>query len=223
MVYKIVKGKIGLFIEALVITMLILVVGFFLGFFLENYRLNKVIDSYKNFEVDALDLKLQNYYYQIMDSASCEEAIRQNLIFADKIYNRGLIIQVYEDAGKLKLPSLLTEKKKQVLLKTELWLNSLLLKDKCKNSFHTVVYFYSQNPGAIREAEQSAISKTLENVKKDLGNKIVLIPIAGDLGLDSIDLQMRIYNVTSLPSILIDEKIILGGFESEETIKGFLK
>jgi len=34
---------------------------------------------------------------------------------------------------------------------------------------------------------------------------------------------MNIYNVTSLPSIIINEKIVLEGFHTEEEIESYLK
>jgi hypothetical protein len=222
MVYQIIKSKLGLFIEAFVLAVLILLIGFTLGFLLESHRLNSIVDEYKEFEVQALDLKLKNYYYQIMDDASCREAINQNLFFADKIYDQGLVIQKYEDSGELLLSSILTEKKKQVLLKAELWLNSIMLKKKCVGSFHTVVYFYSQNPNSVKEAEQAAISKILKEIKEEKGNSIILIPIAGDLGLDAVDLQLKVYNITYFPTILIDEKVRLEGFKDKEEISSLL-
>ncbi len=222
MVHEIIRSKLSIFLEALILTLLILIIGFILGYSLENHRTTKILEDYKEFEVSALDLKLQNYYYQIMNSASCEEAIKQNLVFADKIYNNGLILQKYEDAGQLSQNAILTEKKKHVLLETELWLNSILLKEKCANSFHTVVYLYSQNPDSIEDSTQAAISNILEEVKKDFGNKIILIPIAGDIGLDSVDLQRGVYNISSLPSVIIDEKILFEGFTDKSKIEFYL-
>jgi hypothetical protein len=222
MVYQIVKSKHRVFAEALIITLIILFLGFLFGTYIESSRTSKVIENYKYFEIDALDLKLQNYYYQIMDKASCEEAIKQNFIFADEIYEQGLIIQRYEDGNKL-TRDLLLEKRRYVLLKTELWLNSILLKEKCENPFHTIVYVYSQSSNTIKDAEQTAISKTLKEIKKEFGNEIVLIPIAGDLGLGAINLQLRIYNVTYLPSLIIDEEHIIEGFKEKEEIEKYLK
>ncbi len=222
MVHQIVKSKHRVFVEALIITLLILFLGFLLGMYIESSRTSKVIENYKYFEIDALDLKLQNYYYQIMDKASCEEAIKQNFIFADEIYGQGLIIQRYEDGNKL-TGDLLLEKKRYVLLKTELWLNSILLKEKCGNPFHTIVYVYSQSSNTIKDAEQVAISKTLKDIKEEFGDEIVLIPIAGNLGLGIVDMQLRIYNVTYLPSLIIDEEYIIEGFMEKEEIKEYLK
>jgi hypothetical protein len=217
MVHEIVKSKYRIFIETLFFTLLILLIGFLMGVLVEYSRTNRIISDYKNFEVGALDLRLQNYYYQIMDESLCKEAINQNIIFADEIYNEGLLIQKYEDSNDFS-ENLILEKKKYVLLKTELWFNSILLKQKCNKPFHTVVYIYSQTNDLIKEAEQDSISKTLQLIKEQKGNSIVLIPIAGDLDLGIVDTQLRTYNITYLPSIIINEKTILEGFHSKEDI-----
>ncbi len=231
MVYKM-TGKPKVFIESLIITFFVLTIGFSWGFYFENFRTNKIIDSYKDYEVEALDLKLQNYYYQIMDKTSCEEAIAQNFIFADDLYNRGLELERFEEANQIS-DDLTREKKRYVLLKTELWLNSILLKEKCNEPFDTVVYFYSGDPSnSAKVAEQKIISNVLKTVKENKGNKIILLPIAGDLKLrdkdessklGSVNLQMRVYNITTLPSILINEKILLEEFHTVEEIESYLK
>ncbi len=221
MVYEIIKSKNKIFLDTLVITLALLIIGFSIGFFVESFRVQKINDYYRDFEIQALDLKLQNYYYQIMDEASCIEAIKQNFIFADEIYNTGLILEKYEKANQIS-SEILIEKKRYVLLKTELWLNSILLKKKCNESFHTIVYFYSRDYNKAKEAEQKIISDILSMIKAEQGNKVVLLPIAGDLDIDSVTLQERIYNITYLPSIVIDEKYVLSGFVSEEEINQYL-
>ena len=230
MVHKIIETKFGVFVESLILTVLILIIGFSLGLGIEAYRTNKIIDSYKDYEIEALDLKLQNYYYQIMDRSSCDEAIKQNFAFADDLYLRGLELEKYEEANQL-TDDIFREKKRYVLLKTELWLNSILLKEKCENPFDTVVYLYSGDPANnVKVAQQKVLSNVLKTVKEDKGNKIILLPIAGDLelykdgpNLRAVELQMRIYNVTNLPSVIINEKIVLEGFQTVEKIESYLK
>jgi len=215
-------SKYKVFFESLVLSLLILMIGISLGFLIESNRLSKVTEEYKLFEISALDLRLQNYYYQIMDSASCDLAIKSNLKFADQLYSEGLVLEKYEQTEEFS-ENLLLSKKKYVLLKTELWLNSIVLKKKCKNSFHVVVYIYSQTDGFKKAAEQEIISKELKNLKDKYGNEIILIPIAGDIGLDSVDLQMQLYNVSYLPSTIIDEKYVLEGFHTVEELEKYLK
>jgi hypothetical protein len=231
MVYEIRKSKFGVFFEALIVTFLIMIIGFSLGVYIESYRTNKIIDAYRNYEVEALDLKLQNYYYQIMDQSSCEMAIEQNFIFADDVYNRGLDLEVYEEASQLS-DDLFIEKKRYVLLKTELWLNSILLKQKCDSPFDTMVYMYSGDPNnTIAVSQQKIISNILKSVKEKRGNSVILLPIAGDLRSDpddtgpylgAIELQRRIYEVDILPAIIINEKIVLTGFNTVEEIEAAL-
>lgn len=221
MVYQI-KGRNIIFLETLVITLGLLIVGFSIGFYVESIRTNSIIQNYKNFEIEALDLKLQNYYYQIMDETSCDNAIQQNFIFADNLYTQGLLIEQYEKANQIS-QDILLEKKRYVLLKTELWLNSILLKNKCGKPFHTLVYIYSSNADKAKEAEQRAISDVLRLIKEGEGNETILLPIAGDLGLEVVNMQLRIYNVSYLPSIIIDEQTVLEGFHSREDIEKLMK
>ena len=221
MVYQI-NFKQNVFIESLILTAIIFIVGFSIGYYVENFRTDKIVQDYKQYEVEALDLKLQNYYYQIMSKSSCEEAIKQNFVFADQLYDTGLTLEKYEEANQIS-GALLVEKKRYVLLKTELWLNSLLLKAKCNAQFDTVVYFYSSDPSnSAKVAQQKIISNVLKTVKENHGNKMILLPIAGDLNLNSVKLQMNVYNVTNLPSILIDEDIVLEGFSTSEDVEKYL-
>ncbi|MBS3094597.1 hypothetical protein J4474_02940 [Candidatus Pacearchaeota archaeon] len=222
MVHKIVYNRFRVFVESFLLACVILLVGFSLGFFVENYRTSKVIADYRANEIESLDLKLQNYYYQIMDQSSCDSAIEQNFVFADKIYLEGLNIEKFEEMNQIS-EDIKIEKKKYVLLKTELWLNTLLLKEKCNADFDIAVYFYSSDPSdTVKVAEQKILSNVLKEIKEERGNKLVLIPLAGDLDLQIVDLQMKNYKITELPSILINEKNILIGFNSKENIEKYL-
>jgi len=224
MVHQVNKKKHqGVFIDALILTIVMILLGFSWGFYIEFSRTNKVIENYRNFEIEALDLKLQNYYYQIMDETTCKEAIEQNFIFADDLYESGLEIERYEEASQI-TEDIKREKNRYVLLKTELWLNTILLKEKCNAKFDTIVYLYENDPkNNAKVSEQKIISNVLENIKEEKGNQIILLPIAGNLDLNVVNLQTRIYGVNSLPSIIINEKTVLEGFHSEEDIKSYLK
>ena len=231
MVYKMINSKYKVFIESIAITVVILMIGLSLGLYIESHRTKKIVDSYKDFEVEALDLKLQNYYYQIMGESSCKYAIEQNFQFADDLYTRGLELERSEESNQI-TDNLLREKKKYVLLKTELWLNSILLKKKCKDPFDTVVYLYSSDPSNnIKVAQQKVLSNILKTVKENKGDKIILLPIAGDLKkgddksqmLGAVNLQIKMYNITYLPSIIINEEKVLEGYHDIKEIESYLR
>ena len=223
MVYKVINSRFRAFLESAIIAMLILIIGFAIGLYVEEKRNDAIIDSYKDYELEALDLKLQNYYYQIMDSSSCSTAIEQNFEFADDIYLRGLELEKYEESNQI-TDDLAREKRRYSLLKTELWLNTILLKKKCNAKFDTLAYLYSGDPtNSAVVAEQKIISNVLKTIKEEKGNDLILLPIAGDLDLKAVDLQKKVYGVESLPSLVINEKIVLEGFNTEDEIKRHLK
>ena len=222
MVHKIINNRFRIFIESFLLTLVIFIIGFSIGFYVEDFRTSEIIEGYKLNEIQALDLKLQNYYYQIMDKKACSSAIEQNFIFADQIYDDGLKLERFEEANQLS-DEILIEKRKYVLLKTELWLNTILLREKCGEDFHTVVYIYSHKPeNAFLVAQQKMISNVLKDLKEKYGNRIVLLPIAGDLNLNIINLQTNLYNISSLPSIIIDEEHVLEGFHNLEELEFYL-
>jgi len=221
MVYKM-NDKQRIFGDSLVVTLIIFLSAFSLGIFIENWRTTNIVDSYKQYELEALDLKLQNYYFQTMSRSSCDAAIEQNYKFADNLYNKGLLLEKYEENNQI-TDELLFEKKRYVLLKTELWLNTLLLKDKCNTSFDTLVYFYSSDPdNSALVARQKIISNILKEIKDRRRDSLILLPLAGDLDLDAIGLQMTVYNVTILPSLLINEQTVLVGYQDPTTIEHYL-
>jgi len=53
---------------------------------------------------------------------------------------------------------------------------------------------------------QNVISNLLFQLKQEKQDKIMLIPIAADNNLFAINLLIEEYNITELPTVLIDEK-----------------
>jgi hypothetical protein len=222
MVYKVMQSRFRVFLESSIIAMLLLIIGFSIGLYVENVRTSHIVETYKDHEVEALDLKLQNYYYQIMDSSSCEQAIEQNFKFADDVYITGLNLEKFEETNQI-TDDLFRDKKRYSLLKTELWLNTILLKKKCNAPFDTLAYIYAGDPqNTATVAEQKIISNVLRTIKEERGNSLILLPIAGDLKIGSIDLQKKIYRVDTLPVLVINEKILLSGFHTKEEIEVYL-
>ncbi|MBS3089490.1 hypothetical protein J4461_01250 [Candidatus Pacearchaeota archaeon] len=218
MVHQIATSRFRVFIEAFLAVCVVFLIGFSLGYFIESGRADALMRYSQGYEIEALDLRLQNYYYQLMGEDTCTLAIEQNFLFADQLYEKGLQLERYEESNQI-TAQMVNEKKLYVLLKTELWMNSILFKEKCKVGFDTIVYLYVNEPeNSAKVAEQKIISNVLKSVKESRGNDVILLPIAGDIGLQSVELQKRIYNITSLPAIIINEKEVLYGFQREEDI-----
>jgi hypothetical protein len=196
-----------LFLEALGLALLIFLVGIFLGSSMESLRTNKITDMYIRSETTLLDLQIQATLLKTKN-IDCAVAVEKNIQFGDSIYEEAKILENYEESNKL-TNGLLEQHRKYSVLRTLFWMNSIDIKKSCKNDFHTVVYLYDYNPKDLAVAsEQRFFSNFLTRLKEEKGNDIMLIPIAKNMEINSLDIFIAKYNVTS-PTIIVDEDLVI--------------
>jgi len=211
------------FWQALLITIFIFGIGISLGIVLENWRTNKIDKLYQESELNLFDIRLQSEIYSL-GNFDCDKAVKENINFADKIFEEAKILNRYEKASRL-TESLSIQHKKYDLLRTMLFLNSIKIKEKCKNYYFEVVYFYDLNdPSFDTKAKQNVYSKLLIELKEEKGSEILLIPIAGDNDITAVNIILKEYNILEeeLPVILINRKTKITEIQTiDELLKYF--
>ncbi len=217
------KSQKHVFWQALVLTLIFFNLGVLLGYMMEAGRADEINELYLSSELELLNVKIQNDLLDI-ENLDCDFAIKENIRFADKIYEEALILLKYEEVSAVS-EALIVQHKKYDLLRTLLWMNSIKLKKRCNANYHNIVYLYeysNNNPPVEIGAKQKAFSRTLGEFKAKQGENIILIPIAADQDFSSINILMDIYNITELPTILIDEKIKLTELEEIKDLEQYL-
>jgi len=212
------------FWQALVITIIVFSIGILFGVILENYRTNKVNNLVAESELSLMDIRLQNQIYSSI-KFNCENAISENLKFADRTYEEAKLLERYEQATVI-TDDLKTSHKKYDLLRATLLLNSIIIREKCNYSYSEVVYFYQyNNPSMEIKAQESVFSKMLGELKQKKGNSMLLIPIAADNNLSSVNLLLNKYNLSQkdLPIVVINGNIKIHEIESIEDLEKQLK
>lgn len=213
------KNQRHVFWQALIVTIFIFGVGILLGVWMENLRSDKISEMYINSEIELLDIKIQTNIFDL-GIIECEEAVRNNIVFADKIYFEAIQLSKYEDSNKF-TNSLILQHKRYDLLRILLWMNSMKIKEQCGNkvNYINVVYFYEyKEPDLNKKAKQAIFSKVLEEIKENYKDKVILIPIAGDLDITSLNLLKSEYNIGELPCVLINEEVKITKLETSEEI-----
>ena len=218
----IIKNQKFIFLYALIATLIVFNLGIFLGYMLETSRINKINNMYLETDMNILDQRILNDAEDIIDFG-CEYLIEENIKFGDKIFKDALQIKKYEDANRIN-GDIISQHRKYDLLRTLFWINSMKIKQKCNSDFHTIVYIYKYNNPSIQQiSEQKFFSNLLNEIKEKYGNDALLIPIAGDNNLISLDLLMKKYNIIELPTILINEDIKMTEVKSMEDIEQYLE
>ena len=202
----ILKSKKHVFWEALVITIAIFLIGLFIGMLIETGNSNKISNLYLRSEIGLVD---GTATLQISEDSniSCESIMESNINFANKIYDEAKLLEEYDASGKLSDNIKLLHKKYD-LLRTLLWISNQNTLKKCDN-FDLIVYLYEyETEDTTRKATQKVWSRLLLDVKLENEN-MLLIPIAADQELSSLDLLMNKYNITQFPAVVLNNKKVL--------------
>ncbi len=211
------------FVFALIFSIAVFSIGIFIGFSIENVRNNFAYQTYIKSETNLLDARLQNYLLSNFPIENCDLSIQKNIEFGNRIYEEAKMLQKYEDANKIS-QTILSEHKKFDLLRALFWLNSLKIQEKCDSSIVNVVYFYKLNDvGLDEKAKQNVFSNLLYEVKQEYGDDIMLIPISGDNNLTSVEMLIQTYDITKLPTVLVNEKIKVSEIIGLEEFKDIIE
>ncbi len=211
-----------IFLYALILTLIVFNVGIFMGYMLEASRIDQINNLSLDAELELIDQMNQRDSMSILN-LSCSELTNENIQFGDQIYSEALLLQRYEDANRID-DNIVFQHKRFDLLRTLFWINSMSIKQKCNSNYHDVIYFYQyNNPSIEQQSKQKFFSNLLTEVKNQLGNKVMLIPISGDNNISSVTLLMDNYNITELPTILIDEKVKITNVTSVNDVEKYLQ
>src|SRR3989344_5535283 len=138
----------SVFLKAFLMTLVIFLIGLGAGFWLDNVRASSIEQQLLETELNFNDARLQSLLYKDLDAVACQNALKANLDFNDKIYSQGAELQKLEDVNRF-APNILQEKKRYALLQLHFYLNALELKDKCNFTYTTAVYFYAHNDESL--------------------------------------------------------------------------
>ena len=213
------KSRKHVFWEALIITIAIFVIGLFLGMMVETGRSSEINDFYMQSEVNLIDAMALS---QISNEkgADCETLRQRNIEFADKIYEEAKLLELYEGSGKLTGSTEVLHRKYD-LLRTLAWISNLNALEECDN-YNVITYLYEyEAEDTTKRATQSVWSRILLDVKHGDEN-LVLIPIAVDQDLTSLDVLLEEMGITSFPAVAVNKEKVFYELETAEQIKEFL-
>ncbi len=207
------------FWEAILLTVVIFVLGIFLGIALESGRVNKINEYYTESEIFLMDIFALNNLMEF-ENISCDELISHNINFADRIYKEAALLEKYEDAGKISDNIKLAHKKYDIA-RTLLWINSIKIMEKCED-FHLLIYLYEyETEDLVQKAKQKTWSKILFDFKQEKGNEVILIPIAADSNLTSLNLLLEKFNISEFPVLIINNRDVVKELGNIEEINKF--
>lgn len=214
MALKRLESKKHVFWQAFFLTFLFFFLGLILGIYLEQTRIDNTNVAFYQSESSLYDsfalVKLSEN-----PSVSCEDLKHASVDFADQIYEEAKYLEKFDDSNKL-TNSLKIVHRKYDLLRTLLWMNIISFKENC-GEINTAVYLYEYDNEDIEiNSKQVVWSRILGDLKSEKGDDLILIPIAVDQNLVSLDYLLKTYGLTDFPAVILNEKTI---FYEHKTVK----
>ena len=211
------------FWEALVLTVVIFVLGLLLGIAYEGNKLDEINEYYVLSEISLMDaFALTGLSVTDVNNTSCEILVDSHIEFADKIYEEALLLERYEDSGKI-TDSLRLAHKKYDLLRTILWIETMKTLKNCNEDFSTVIYLYEfETKDLVQKATQRVWSRVLFDLKQEKGKDIILIPIATDSDLTSLNSLIENFDISGFPVVIINNEHIISEISSVEDLNKYL-
>ncbi len=197
-----------IFLEALFLAGALFIFGLYFGFLLEQGNVEKLNKYYSDAQASIIDNFALSYMFQNAN-LSCNQMISSQVNFADKIYKESIILDNYErEQGLTGNINILHRKYNS--MRTLLWVDSSEILKKCPNEISLIVYLYKYHSKDLSvQAKQKVWSNLLLSFKEKEGGKIILIPIAMNSNLSSLNVLLNKYNIKETPSIMINNKILL--------------
>lgn len=211
------------YFQAGIFALLVFLIGIMIGVWLDNYRLSDIRSSISEADINWNDARLLNRQFEILGKDYCDLALKQNIIYNDRIYSEGREIEKKLDSNVF-TPDIEQEWRRYNLLQVQFWLNSMELKEKCGFDYHNVVYLSRKKETNTNEEINNRVqSSIMLNLKEICGNKIMLIPLTTDLNLLVINSIKEQYNITNYPAMIIDEKVVFQDLTSLEKLNETVK
>lgn len=218
---EILNNKKRVFWEALFLTVVVFLFGLLIGIAYEYSKSSDMNEYYVQSEISLMDVFALNSLIN-SNSEDCSTLTKSNIEFADKIYKEAVILEKYENVGKVTKDMEIIHKRYDVL-RTFLWINTIKTSENCERDYSTVVYLYEYfSKDLAQKARQNVWSKILSDLKEKEGSNILLIPIAADSNLTSLDTLISKFNITEYPVVIIDEEHVIRELSSVGELEGYL-
>lgn len=212
-----------LIVVAGILTLILYFLGIFTGYFIQvkvlsrtQEELRKVQEDFYDYKSNLDNIQLEQLYLTThQGELNCKilvstiDEIHNNLAyFWSKLPSK---LEVYEKYSEIQ-PEYVKLKRDYTLLSIRTWLLSLDVKKGCSKDLIPSLYFYSKDCDTC--INQSYV---LDNLKEEVPNFSAFIV---DFNLDEpiIKIIKKVYNVTEVPSFIINDKLY-SGYQSLEKMK----
>ncbi|MDO8428257.1 MAG: hypothetical protein Q7S92_03525 [Candidatus Diapherotrites archaeon] len=202
------------YVKAILLTIFFMAAGLFIVYQLDLVSIGKIRTQLDDLSIELETSKLMFLYSQSLDDQNvyCSVLERQIDTQAGKLMP--LLSSLGITQREIFLGNLDQVKKRYFLANAELYYYLRESNKTCSKDVALILYFYTDQ---TRCADCEVQGEILDRVRTHCSNaKIFAFPI--DFKLEMVNLYLSLFDVSSAPAIVIDEKETLTGLQTYESI-----
>ena len=210
------------YIAAAVITLCIFLLGLFLGFVIEEKRVNYIQEQGKEQKLTFESLQLQYMFVdQLSQENNCEAISKTFDISVKDLEGARIRLEKFDENAKISKDEFDMLKKDYTIAQLRYWLLAKKAKALCNLDLTTIIYFYSTDKVCPDCEDQAFI---LTYLKQLFGQKLLIFSLDANFEKESmIDLLKSTYSINKYPSLVFDEKKFEGLTSKEKLIEEICK
>ena len=207
---KLSKGR---YVQTLVITISIFMLGVFIGFFISEKMISKMLSSYDEIRLKVAGATLET---SILEGELCRYDILG--VTGKERFDLGKQVEEMENVRGKTDEQVLRLKEEYTMLSV----NHLLLVEKwkkeCNRNVSIIIFFYSNKENFTESENQGFV---LDYIYTKYPNKISTYAFDVDIDNPVINAMKRKYDVNVIPTVIINDRVYLG-FQSKEKIESLI-
>lgn len=202
-------------VSAVAISAILFISGVYVGYSINKEKLSSIETTMRKITSDVQNFQLQFLFIDVLgENATCPFLGDTLSEINKESYDIGTRLESYGKESEIHdYNEYMNTKREYSRLMIGYWLLANKLKKSCKFDANTVIYFYSKN--CTKCDDQAFI---LTYFKQNLGDKILVFTLDGDLNEPSIQVIKKNYVITSYPTLIINGENH-SGFMSKDDIE----
>ena len=198
------------YIVAAIITLFVFLVGIYAGSYTSNLKFESLYDLQNKIRSETIGTELQ---YQIVSDNPC--SIFEPNLFTEDLNKIGSRLTEMESQLGVENKAVISLKEYYSLLEIRHFLFMKQALGECKKDYGLVLYFYS-NAGDCEECQEQGYVLSYVNKKEPSFN---IYSFDVNIGNPALRTLKQYYNITMVPSIVVNEKLYPGFQRREELYK----
>ncbi|MBW6461494.1 MAG: hypothetical protein K0B07_00375 [DPANN group archaeon] len=218
-----------IFITSLIAAIVIFTSGIMIGWVLDNYRTNEVLNIIKDNELNSESYNIEWIFLENIGNIDCKILTPRIEMISKDLGETGRELQRYGSASDFKKTEFEYLKRRYFLMEIKFYNHIHNYQDSCKDEYTPILYFYkiddktSEIQGYILD---EFVKKYNDDTKQENGykkhGKLVVLSIDGEYDKDPLISTIRnSYNIDidNLPAMIINFDTIRKGFVEKDELE----